>query len=216
MAMKAYRVTASSTELLDPQGSIWKTAAVETASMVPAPLGMVAEISPYLAAQPADYGRIDQVQLGALHNNEVLSIRLSWKNARNDTLKDLNSFVDAVAVLFPLSGDAPAVTMGRKGAPVNAWYWKANHAETPYEVMAEGWGSSERRPGKASGLVARAVHADGKWTVVLQRALSAGQDHVEFTAGMPSRIALAVWNGTDRERSGRKSFSGEFTVFDIE
>lgn len=214
--MKAYRVRASRAELLDPQGAHWKNAAVETAAMVPAPLGMVAEISPYLAAQPADYGRIDKVQLSALHNDEALSIRLSWKSARNDTLKDLNSFVDAVAVLFPLAADAPAVTMGRKGAPVNAWYWKANHAEAPYDVVAEGWGSSERRPGKASGLAARAVHADGAWTVVLQRALSAGPGHVEFTAGKPSGIALAAWSGTDRERSGRKSFSGEFTTFDIE
>lgn len=214
--MKAYRIGASASELLDPAAAYWQKASPATARMVPAPLGMVAEISPYLAAQPMDYGRIDRVELRALHNGEVLSIRLSWESLRNDRLKDLDSFVDAVAVLFPLAGATTAVTMGRPGAPVNAWYWKANHAAEPYEVMAEGWGSSERRPGKASGLAAGSVHADGHWHVVLQRALSAGPGYVEFTPGQPSGIAIAVWNGTDRERSGRKSFSGEFTTFEIE
>lgn len=214
--MKAYRIAVSASELLDPMGGHWQKASPETAGMVPAPLGMVGEISPYLAIQPMDYGRIDKVELRALHNREVLSVRLSWASLRNDRLKDLNTFVDGVAVLFPLAGDTTAVTMGRKGAPVNAWYWKANHAAEPYDVVAEGWGSSERRPGKASGLAAGSEHADGRWHVVLQRALSAGPDYVEFTPGRPSRIAIAVWNGTDRERSGRKSFSGEFTTFDIE
>lgn len=214
--MKAYRIAASASELLDPTGAHWQKASAETAGMVPAPLGMVADISPYLAIQPMDYGRIDKVELRALHNREVLSVRLSWASLRNDRLKDLNTFVDGVAVLFPLAGDTTAVTMGRKGAPVNAWYWKANHAAEPYDVVAEGWGSSERRPGKASGLAAGSVHADGRWSVVLQRALSAGPGYVEFVPGSPSRIAIAVWNGTDRERSGRKSFSGEFNAFEIE
>ena len=43
--MKAYRVTASSAELLEPRSANWEKAAAETVSMVPAPLGMVAAIS---------------------------------------------------------------------------------------------------------------------------------------------------------------------------
>lgn len=214
--MKAFRIAAGASELLDPMSTHWQKASSATLGMVPAPLGMVAEISPYLAIQPMDYGRIDKVDLRALHNREVLCIRLSWTSLCNDRLKDLDTFVDGVAVLFPVAVDTTAVTMGRKGAPVNAWYWKANHAGEPYDVVAEGWGTSERRPGKTSSLAAGSVHADGRWHVVLQRPLSAGPGYVEFTPGRPSKIAIAVWNGTDRERSGRKSFSGEFATFDIE
>lgn len=214
--MKAYRVAATNADLLDPKHAVWAKTTAETVELAPTPLAaMVGEISPFLAADSLDHGRIESLRVKAAHNGEVIAVRLSWTSEQHATLKDLNQFVDGAAVLFPLSEAANAVTMGGKGAPVNGWYWKANHPVDPYDVIAEGFGSSERRAGKLSHLASRAVYADGAWTVVLHRPLSLGRDHVEFVPGRASKIAFALWDGGNRERSGRKSFSGEFVDFDI-
>jgi DMSO reductase family type II enzyme heme b subunit len=215
--MKAYRIPASNTELLDPSSAKWKTVPVETVTLAPTPIAaLVGEVSPFLAIDSTDHGKIDRVDVGIAHNGEALAIRLSWKCEKHDAIKDLDQFVDGTAVLFPLSAAANAVTMGAKGAPVNAWYWKANHPRDPYDVIAEGFGSSERRSPKVGGSQSAADYADGAWTVVLCRPLSAGRGHVRFIPGKPSRIAMAVWDGGNLERSGRKSFSGEFVTLDIE
>lgn len=215
--MKAYRIAASNAELLDPGSVKWKTVPVETVTLAPTPIAALAgEVSPFLAVDSTDHGRINSANVSIAHNGESLAIRLSWKSDKHDTIRDLNEFVDGTAVLFPLSAAANAVTMGAKGAPVNAWYWKANHAQEPYDVIAEGFGSSERRSAKVSGLMSRATYADGAWTVVLCRPLTAGRGHVRFIPGKSTRIAMAVWDGGNLERSGRKSFSGEFVTLDIE
>lgn len=213
--MKAYRIAASNAELLNPSSAKWGNVAAETVSLAPTPLAvMVGSVSPFLAMDSTDHGKIESVRVSAAHNGEVLAIRLSWTCGRHDSIKDLNEFVDGTAVLFPMSAAANAVTMGGKGAPVNAWYWKANHQ--PYDVIAEGFGSSERRSAKISGLAAKGEYADGAWTVVLRRPLSAGRGHARFVPGKSSKIALAVWDGGNLERSGRKSFSGEFVALEIE
>lgn len=215
--MKAYRIAVSNVELLDPQSAKWAEVPGETVDLAPTPIQvLVNDISPFLAVDSTDHGSVNNVKVSAIHNGKVLAIRLAWKSAQHASIKDLNEFVDGAAVLFPLSRTANAVTMGQKGAPVNAWYWKANHPEEPYDVYAEGFGSSERRAAAASGLTARATYADGIWAVVLQRPLAAKSDYVQFTPGKSSRIALAVWDGGNRERSGRKAFSGEFVDFDLQ
>lgn len=215
--MKAYRIPASNAELLDPRSAKWQKVPAETVTLAPTPIAALAgEVSPFLAVDSTDHGKIDRVDVSIAHNGESLAIRLSWKCEKHDAIKDLDQFVDGTAVLFPMSDAANAVTMGAKGAPVNAWYWKANHPRDPYDVIAEGFGSSERRSPKVSGLTSAADYANGAWTVVLCRPLSAGRGHVRFIPGKPSRIAMAVWDGGNLERSGRKSFSGEFVTLDIE
>jgi len=219
--MKASRVAASSEEMLNPAGGIWNGVTAETLDMTPTPLaGVVNEVSAYLAADSLDHGRVKQVKAAAAHNGKVLTIRLSWQSDAHTEIKDLDQFVDGAAVLFAMSKEASAITMGKKGAAVNAWFWRANQAETPYDVVAEGFGSSERRSGSKSGLVSRSVHKDGKWVVLLQRPLAAGQGagqgHVALAAGQDARVAVAVWDGGNRERSGRKAISGEFVPLSLE
>jgi len=215
--MKAYRISANDAELLDPHNVKWQKVSVETVTLAPTPIAALAgDVSPFLAVDSTDHGKIDRVDVGIAHNGKSLAIRLSWKCEKHDAIKDLDQFVDGTAVLFPMSDAANAVTMGAKGAPVNAWFWKANHPQDPYDVIAEGFGSSERRSGKVSGLMSKSDYADGKWTVVLCRPMTAGRGLVRFIPGKPARIAMAVWDGGNLERSGRKSFSGEFVTLDIE
>lgn len=213
--MKAARVAIATASLADPAARPWARAARETLQMVPTPLALVHEVSPFLA-RSTDHGRVTELSVALLHNGEVLALRLSWDAPRPvDALADLDRFVDGAAAIFPLAEGASAVTMGSPGRPTNAWYWKAG-AKTAWDVIAEGFGSSRRSAGAASGLAARAVHDAGRWQVVLHRPLDAGAGHARFVPGGHSGVAFAVWAGDNRERSGRKSFSGEFLPLELD
>lgn len=212
--MKAIRVSASDVALLDPGSEVWAGAKHESFDMYPTPLAMVEEVSPFLA-RSSGHGIIQRLDVSAAHNGRVLAIWVSWKSDRHAEINDLNQFVDGVAVMFSLARGANAVTMGAKGQPVNAWFWRANCA-TPYCVIAEGFASVRRlATDQAGDLVATARHQDGKWTVVFRRALVGPDGHVKLVVGQSSKLAFAVWNGGNAERSGRKSFSGEFVNFDL-
>lgn len=212
--MKAARVKVASAVLADPAARPWARAASETLRMVPTPLALVREVSPFLAGS-SDHGQVTELSVALLHNGEALALRLSWAAPKPvNSLVDLDRFVDGVAAIFPLAEGASAVTMGSPGRPANAWYWKAG-ADAAWDVIAEGYGTSRRSAGAALGLSARAVHDDGHWQVVLQRPLDAGAGHVRFTPGGSGGIAFAVWSGDNRERSGRKSFSGEFLPLEL-
>lgn len=207
--MKANKVTAGDEALLDLNASVWSTTETTGFDMVATPLAMVEELSPFLARSDG-HGAIKRLSVAAIHNDRMLAIRLAWRCGKHDTLVDLNTFVDGVAVLFPLTKNAIATTMGAKGDPVNAWYWKAN-AEHPREVMAEGFRSVVRLSDKTvSDLRTAARYADGEWNVIFRRSLKAGKELVHLTSGGATRVAFAAWSGGNAERSGRKSYSGEF------
>lgn len=212
--MKAPRVIAASVAMLDPAAAVWAGVPEETVALAPTPLAMVNEASPFLALSN-DHGRIDRMQVAALHNGDVIAVRLSWAApAPSDTIRDLDQFTDGVAALFPLAAGASAVTMGAAGKPTNAWHWKAGEPQ-PYDLVAEGFGTSQRRNAELTGLTVTAKHANGRWEVVFRRPLSGGREAVRFVPGQTTGIAFAVWDGGNRERSGRKSFSGEFMPLEV-
>lgn len=210
--MKAKKIDASDDLLLDGASPIWANAPVESVAMVQTPIMLTKEVSSFLALSQ-DHGAITSLQAAALHNGQMLAIRLQWAAPKHDRIVDLDSFVDGAAVLFPLVRGASAVTMGARGKPTNAWYWKANMPE-PYEVVAEGFASVERIAGRR-GLKAAALHRDGQWNLVLARSLGKPDGLVKLEPGGSTKVAFAVWSGGNAERSGRKSFSGEFADFEI-
>jgi DMSO reductase family type II enzyme heme b subunit len=215
--MEIKRVTADAGALLDPANAVWKQAAAQDFPMVPTPLKnnpAIEAISPFIA-QSTDHGAIHGLTAAGLHNGKVLALRLSWASDKHDTIVDLDQFVDGVTVMFLLSAKASAVTMGSPGEPVNAWYWKADKADQPFDVVAEGYGTSQRRPGKDAQLVSKALHQDGRWHVVMQRPLKVGNQYAQFEPGTPIKLAFGVWSGGNRERAGRKSFSGDFTLVPV-
>lgn len=213
--MKAKRIKVSDEALFDLDSPAWAGAEVERFPMFPTPLAMVKETSAFLALSQ-DHGQVENLEVAALHNGGMVAIRLKWAADKHDQLLGVDTFVDGVAVLFPLARGASAMTMGSPTKPANAWYWKANE-DTPYEVVARGFGSVQRLKGaQASDLKAVAQHRDGHWQVVLRRSMAAGDGLVKLMPGRGSKIAFAVWDGGNAERSGRKSFSGDFMDFEIQ
>ena len=215
--MKAYRVKASDSELLDPNNAAWRTARPEEHPLVPTPLKgnpAIVAVSPFIA-ESTDHGSVRSIKAAALHNGESIAFHLTWASTGADKIIDLDQFVDGAGVMFPVVKDANAVTMGSPGKPVNIWYWKGDMNGDAFDVVAEGYGTSERRPGSKTKLQSSAVFKDGMWSLVLIRPLSA-KDGTQFSAGTDSGIAFAAWDGANNERAGRKSFSGAFNTLEIE
>ena len=211
--MKIARSRAPTEQLLDPVGSTWRGLETRLFYMVPTPLNgnpRIKEISPFLE-KSTDHGSVTELSVAGLHNGESLALHLSWPSDKHDVIKDLDEFVDGVAVMFPLTPNANAVTMGSKGDPVNAWYWKANLDGVAFEVLAEGYGTSARQRGAGkSQIKSGAVHHDRRWQVVLSRPMDIGNGRARFVPGRIAKMAFCVWDGGNRERAGRKSFSGGF------
>jgi DMSO reductase family type II enzyme heme b subunit len=117
--------------------------------------------------------------------------------------------------MFPLQTGASAITMGSADKPVNAWFWKADEA-LPCDVYAEGYATSERRKANQSGLTATGYYDNERWTVVFQRDMKvAEKNYITFAPASDTTIAFAVWEGSNKERSGQKSVSGEFTGLSV-
>ena len=212
--MKAVRVKVANDELLKPEAAFWSQTATEKVALMPTPLAMVQELSPFLAISQA-HGVTSEVQVQLAHNGEMLAVRLSWVADKRDIQRDIDNFVDGVGVMFPTVPNVSAITMGAAGKPVNAWYWRADKT-VPYEILAEGFRFVQRQKDNAgSDLKVAAVHKDGRWQVVFRRSLGARNGLVRFTPGKPSGIAFAVWAGANSERSGRKAFSGDFMKLEL-
>ena len=216
--MKVVRVDTRTEDLLAPDHASWVQAGSTEFPLVPTPLKgnpAIRAISPFIE-KSTDHGTVNAVSVSAAHNGSVLAIRLSWAGAGHDRIADLDQFVDGVAVMFPLTPNASAVTMGSPTDPVNAWYWKGNLEDAAFDVIATGYGTSGRQRDPALPVHCRARHGDGRWQVVLARELDGGADRAVFRPGEDAAMAFAVWDGGNRERAGRKSFSGDFVRIPVE
>lgn len=211
--MRVSKIEASDRNLADGSSSVWRDVEETIIDLMPSPIGMAESVSPFMALS-TDHGKVEAAKVSIANNGTTLSIRLSWADPDDDSVPDdLDEFSDGAAVMFPLAEGADALSMGAEGAPVNAWLWKADEAE-PFDVVAQGYATSDRRAAEASGLKAKATHAQGRWVLVFQRPLVAEGDFVSFAGGEDIGIAFAVWEGANKERAGQKSVSGDFVALE--
>ncbi|MFN8545714.1 MAG: ethylbenzene dehydrogenase-related protein [Candidatus Binatia bacterium] len=209
--MEAPYVTGQSVEaLLDPEGPAWRGARAERLAMAGTPVGMqpTAAIRAAWATKPV--GAVGAVEVRAVHDGTVLAFHLTWEDAtENRVLGDTTAFPDAAAVVLPAAAGAPLITMGSATAPVNAWYWRADEPDgRGRHVVAAGLGST--RTLDTETVRGRGVWKDGRWQVVIARALrvATAETVAQLAAGTPASFAVAVWEGSHGERGGVKAFSG--------
>jgi hypothetical protein len=105
-------------------------------------------------------------------------------------------FFDAAAVMVPskTGGGAlsPSLQMGDAGHPVRIYYWNATRGATV--MQAEGRGTTHRT---GDSFPALGTWQDGLWFVTMELP--------DAPAG--TTVAFAVWNGSQKDRDGRKYFS---------
>ncbi|GIW40827.1 MAG: hypothetical protein KatS3mg076_1404 [Candidatus Binatia bacterium] len=217
--MRCVRISARKESLLEPDSPLWRSVPSESIGLVPTPLAN--QPSPYVVAacDPRKHGRVRRLAVQAAHDGETIAFRLEWKDPhRDEDTQDADRFPDACGILFPLrEGNPPLLEMGSPSAPVNAWYWRADANGEVRNTIAHGLGTTESTP--RSAIRARAAWRRGVWSVVLARPLlvpDQADETVQLSPGTGVRVAFAVWEGSNGERAGLKSFSGEWRELVIE
>lgn len=146
---------------------------------------------------------------------DKLIVHLAWHDSTHDTvtLSEVpkaapetrfrkvqteadDRFFDAAAVMFPTKASAgelsPSLQMGDPEHPVQIYYWNATRGAMLMEAQGR---STTRRTGQS--FPASAGYQNGQWNVTLELP--------NLAAGTP--VAFAVWNGSQKDRDGRKYFS---------
>jgi hypothetical protein len=105
-------------------------------------------------------------------------------------------FFDAAAVMFPSKKNAGAMTpslqMGDAEHPVEIYYWNA--ARGAMLMEAQGRGTTKRT---GQSFPANGSYQNSQYSVTFELP--------DLSPGTP--IAFAVWNGSQKDRDGRKYFS---------
>ena len=148
---------------------------------------------------------VEEVDLQAVRADERLYLKLSWADATRDTsTAEVREFADAVAVQLPVNESArPPITMGAADNPVNVWFWRADG--THEELLAGGAGTTSPMGGTLENA---SRYENGTWEVVLSRDTAGeGANRTAIPGEEDLDVAVAVWNGSNGERSGHKAAS---------
>jgi len=215
--MRVTRLKMQVDALGGPDDSAWRNVPGDSAVLVPTPAGLQPTGYAVARAENMTYGATRRIAVKAAHDGTQIAFRLEWLDpAPNERRLDNGDFADAVAMLFPLNENAPLM-MGAPEAPVELWYWRADRPAHARSDTATGIGTSKIID--ANAIAASAVRRDGRWTVVLRRALRTkrpASESVQITPGAVVRVAFAVWDGGNRERAGIKAFSPGWLQLTIE
>jgi len=105
-------------------------------------------------------------------------------------------FFDAAAVMFPAKSAsgaiAPSLQMGDEEHPVEIYYWNATRGAMVMQAQGR---ATTRRTGQ--NFPTNSAYQNGQWNVIFELP--------DLPAG--TTVAFAVWNGSQRDRDGRKYFS---------
>ena len=191
---------------LDPSSAEWNAAAS---------VSLALNRTPPLYPTDAPAGlEIGSVQLQLLRGPAGTFVRLEWADKTHDATAlpkaerswqaehlvaqsgATDRFSDACAVMIPAQppgGDlSPSLQMGDPAHPVRIFFWDSTRGVAVMEASGR---ETTKRIGQS--FPARAQYAGGKWAVAMQLpALSEG-----------TPLAVAVWNGSQQDRDGRKYFT---------
>lgn len=204
--MQAKKLTATTEELLNPASPHWRRVPAEAVALEGTPVQL--QPSRYIRAKWSDQptGTVRALTVRSAHNGRQLFFHVEWRDETANRGYGDRGFPDAVGILFPVNSDAPLQTMGSPKAPVNAWYWRADD-DAARSIIATGLGTVTES--HAARLLGRGLWQNGRWRVVIGRSLRSPREagSVRFRSGRPTKVAFAVWEGSQGERGGIKSFS---------
>ena len=218
--MRCSKTTIPRDRMIDPLAAEWGQVPGEGIAMAATPLAN--QPSAYIKAtrDPETIGKVRNLLVQAAHDGRDIFLRLSWEDAsENRTITDNNVFPDGCGILLPLNGgEAPIEEMGSRTAAVNAWFWHADfEAPAARNTIARGLGTTEFTA--HSAVEARATWGQGAWAVVFARPLAVPEqmdETVQLAPGTSVKVGFAVWEGSNGERAGVKSFSKEWRELALE
>jgi hypothetical protein len=191
---------------LDPSAAIWKSAEPVSLSLQRTPLLYPTDAQPTLD--------IAVVKLQLVRGSGAIFARIEWTDATRDSTAlpkperawqteanvkqsgATDRFADACAIMTPehpvSDGVNPSLQMGDAANPVRIYFWDATRGPA---IMRASGRETTRRTGESFPV--RSAWAARKWTVTMQLP--------ELPEGAP--VAIALWNGAQQDRDGRKYFS---------
>jgi hypothetical protein len=200
-------LSASADNLLHGEPAAWNQIAVKHVAVNRTP-------PLYDTDEPATLD-ISIVDVRLARVNKSLFVQLSWRDPTHDatTLAEVpntppetrfrkvptevdDRFFDAAAVMFPTKSAsgaiAPSLQMGDSEHPVEIYYWNATRGAVV--MQAQGRGTTRRTD---QSFPVNSTYQNGQWNVVFE------------LPDLPNgtTVAFAVWNGSQKDRDGRKYFS---------
>ena len=165
---------------------------------------------------------VKKVIISVARTETQIAVRLEWEDDSADNgIRKSRLYTDQAAIMFPLNSNAevPPITMGGEGFPVNIWQWKAVRQVTadaaqkdsaatlsPVEDLnAEGFSTLTRQD--EQNVSGKGLRTKKGWQVVFKRNRTNQDEHdVQFGGSTP--MAVAIWNGGNRETNGQKGLAG--------
>lgn len=199
--------SASADNLLNGGVSVWNQIAVKHVALNRTP-------PLYDTDEPA-VPEIPSVDVRVARTTGKLLLQLSWRDTTHDAVTRAevpntapetrfrkvqteadDRFFDAAAVMFPDKADTGAITpslqMGDAEHPVQIYYWNATRGAMLMQAQGR---STTKRTGQS--FPANGSYQNGQWSVAFELP--------DLPTGTP--VAFAVWNGSQKDRDGRKYFS---------
>ena len=170
----------------------------QTVSLIAAPTSMSPGGYVPVAYAERTTPNVPRAELGVEPSAGGWRIQLRWACAApvRSIAGETDRFLDACALLVPVAADAPWISMGEPGKPVEGILWKADR-DRPWRMHAEGLGTMARADAPSDWRVGAAWH-EGFWEVSFELP--------EWPLLTQHRqIAFAIWAGAEQERAGLKS-----------
>jgi complex iron-sulfur molybdoenzyme family reductase subunit gamma len=199
--------SASADNLLTDGPAAWSQIAVKRVALSRTP-------PLYDTDEPATL-EIQSVDVRTARAGGKLLVQLSWRDPTHDAITlaavpdtppetrfrkvqtDADDrFFDAAAVMFPAKADsgaiAPSLQMGDAEHPMEIYYWNATRGAMLMQGQGRG---TTRRTGQ--NFPVNGTYQNGQWNVIFELP--------DLPAG--TTVAFAVWDGSQKDRDGRKYFS---------
>ena len=200
----------------DPYDPFWDSKEAPTAINI--------ELGPQMITNPKwPNPSTQKVLIRAAKTSNELVVLLEWEDTTWDgNFNHSSLYVDRAAIMFPVepSSEPPSITMGESGMPVNIWQWKSIGGEkgqpgvktksklayqTVEDLNAEGYSTLTYQ--SRQDVKGTALWKDNKWRLIFKRDLVNGDPNdVQFSQSV--LMAVAVWNGSNRELNGQKGIAG--------
>jgi ethylbenzene hydroxylase subunit gamma/complex iron-sulfur molybdoenzyme family reductase subunit gamma len=196
--------------VLQPDAAVWRGVKTESVKLKGTPLDMQPTAAIKASWADKKIGAVEVVQVAAVHDGERIAFRLEWSDANEDLeITDTMIFPDGCGILLPAVQFAPMAVMGAVGMAVNAWYWRADENGRGRHVLAEGLGTTRTLDYEL--VRGNGVYKDGRWQVVITRALKvqSAENPAQLEPGQSTGFAVAIWEGGQSERAGLKAISGD-------
>ena len=182
------------------------------------------ELGPQMITNPKwPNPSIKQVLIRAIKNGDALVVMLEWQDDSQDgNFEHSSLYVDRAAIMFPVQSakEPPLITMGEPGIPVNIWQWKSIGGEkgqpgvkqkssltykTVEDLNAEGFSTLTYQ--NSQNAMGFGVWKEGRWRLIFKRDLvNDDPNDVQFRHSV--LMAVALWNGSNRELNGQKGIAG--------